>query len=122
MSNCRAAGTRKPNSHRLIVFLLLAFGFTPVLMAQAPPRTIHVFVALADNKNQGIVPVAAIFGNGDDPQQQQGPDLYAFWLKIFPIRWGGGKRLFAEGSIPAAFKLTKNTESRAAPRATSSRG
>jgi hypothetical protein len=50
------------------VFLLLAFGFTPVLMAQGQPRTIHVFVALADNKNQGIVPVAAILGNGDDPQ------------------------------------------------------
>jgi hypothetical protein len=68
MSDCRAAGTRKANSPWLTVFLLLAFGFTPVLMAQGQPRTIHVFVALADNKNQGIVPVAAILGNGDDPQ------------------------------------------------------
>ena len=68
MSDCRAAGTRKANSPWLIVFLLLAFGFTPVLMAQGAPRTIHVFVALADNKNQGIVPVAAILGNGEDPQ------------------------------------------------------
>lgn len=28
------------------------------------------------------------------------------WLKIFPITLGTGKRLFAEGTIPAAFKLT----------------
>jgi hypothetical protein len=67
MSDCRAAGTRTANSPWLIVFLLLAFGFTPVLraqvhIAQSQPRTIHVFVALADNKNQGIVPVAAILG------------------------------------------------------------
>jgi hypothetical protein len=68
MSDCRAAGTPKANSFWLTVFLLLAFGFAPILRAQGPPRTIHVFVALADNKNQGIVPVAAILGNGEDPQ------------------------------------------------------
>lgn len=33
----------------------------------APPRVIHVFVALADNASQGIVPVPAAIGNGDDP-------------------------------------------------------
>src|SRR5262249_39611826 len=33
----------------------------------APRRTIHVFVALADNQNQGIVPVPARLGNGLDP-------------------------------------------------------
>jgi dihydrofolate reductase len=27
------------------------------------------------------------------------------WLKIFPVILGSGKRLFAEGAIPAAFKL-----------------
>jgi dihydrofolate reductase len=27
------------------------------------------------------------------------------WLKIFPITLGRGKRLFAEGTIPAGFKL-----------------
>jgi hypothetical protein len=32
-----------------------------------PPRTVHVFVALADNQNQGIVPVPARLGNGLDP-------------------------------------------------------
>lgn len=30
------------------------------------------------------------------------------WLKIFPITLGSGKRLFAEGTIPAAFKLTNS--------------
>jgi dihydrofolate reductase len=29
-----------------------------------------------------------------------------FWLKIFPVTLGAGKRLFGEGSIPAAFKLS----------------
>jgi hypothetical protein len=30
-------------------------------------RTVHVFVALCDNKYQGIVPVPAAIGNGQDP-------------------------------------------------------
>lgn len=30
-------------------------------------RTIHVFVALCDNKYQGIIPVPAAIGNGQDP-------------------------------------------------------
>ena len=29
------------------------------------------------------------------------------WLKIFPVTLGTGKRLFAEGTIPASFKLLK---------------
>jgi hypothetical protein len=44
--------------------------------AQSAPRVVHVFVALADNKYQGIVPVPAALGNGDDP----GRNLY----------WGAG--------------------------------
>ena len=32
----------------------------------------------------------------------------AFWLMIYPITLGGGKRLFAEGTIPAAFKVTES--------------
>lgn len=43
---------------------------------------IHVFVALCDNVNQGIVPVPAAIGNGDDPQR----NLYwgaGFGLKTF---------------------------------------
>jgi len=43
---------------------------------------IHVFVALADNVNQGIVPVSATLGNGDNPAT----NLYwgaAFGIKTF---------------------------------------
>lgn len=32
-------------------------------------RVIHVLVALCDNENQGIVPVPAFLGNGEDPQK-----------------------------------------------------
>jgi hypothetical protein len=49
------------------------------------PRTVHVFVALADNQHQGIVPVSARLGNGDDP----GHNLYwgsAYGVKIFLAR------------------------------------
>lgn len=35
----------------------------------AAGKTIGVFVALADNANQGIVPVPAAIGNGDDPER-----------------------------------------------------
>jgi dihydrofolate reductase len=31
-----------------------------------------------------------------------------FWLMIFPITLGSGKRLFADGTIPAAFKVTES--------------
>jgi dihydrofolate reductase len=33
----------------------------------------------------------------------------AFWLMIYPITLGGGKRLFADGTIPAAFKVSAST-------------
>ena len=36
--------------------------------AAYPGRVIHVLVALCDNVHQGIVPVPARLGNGDDPQ------------------------------------------------------
>jgi dihydrofolate reductase len=32
----------------------------------------------------------------------------AFWLKIFPLTLGSGKRLFTDGTIPAAFKVTES--------------
>ena len=59
-------------------------------------------------------------------KQQPGPDLHvygsdhllqtlikhdlvdAFWLKIYPLTLGSGKRLFADGAIPAAFKMTES--------------
>ena len=62
-------------------------------------------------------------------KQQPGPDLHVygsanlvqtlmkhdlvdeFWLKIYPLTLGSGKRLFADGTIPAAFKVTESTVS-----------
>jgi len=59
-------------------------------------------------------------------KQEQGPDLHIwgsgnllqtlmkhdlvdnFWLMIYPITLGQGKRLFANGTIPAAFKVTES--------------
>lgn len=35
--------------------------------AAAETRVIHVLVALCDNEHQGIVPVSADLGNGDNP-------------------------------------------------------
>jgi len=32
-----------------------------------------------------------------------------FWLKIFPVTLGNGKRLFDEGTMPSAYLLTKST-------------
>lgn len=62
----------------------------------------------------------------NDIKQQPGPDLHvygsadllqtlfnhdlvdALWLKIYPVTLGSGKRLFADGTIPAAFAVTES--------------
>jgi dihydrofolate reductase len=73
-----------------------------------------------------------VFLNGDIAEkittikQQQGPDLHVwgssvliqtlmkndlidtFLLMTYPITLGSGKRLFADGTIPAAFKVTES--------------
>jgi dihydrofolate reductase len=70
--------------------------------------------------------------NGDIPdgikriKEQDGPEIHVhgssnlvqtllkhdlvdeLWLKIFPVTLGTGKRLFAEGTIPAGFKLLES--------------
>ena len=75
----------------------------------------------------------SVFLNGDIAEkvaklkQEQGPDLHVwgsgnllqtlmkhdlvdvFWLMIYPLTLGGGKRLFAGGTIPAAFNVTEST-------------
>ncbi|HEV7644026.1 MAG TPA: dihydrofolate reductase family protein [Pyrinomonadaceae bacterium] len=54
-----------------------------------------------------------IWGSGNLLQTLMKHDLVdTFWLLIYPITIGSGKRLFADGTIPAAFKVT---ESIAAP-------
>ncbi len=75
----------------------------------------------------------SVFLNGDIAEkvdrikQQPGPDLNvwgsgnliqtlirhdlvdAFWLMIYPLTLGAGKRLFAESTPPMAFKVTEST-------------
>ena len=74
----------------------------------------------------------SVFLNGDIAEKvakikgQQGPDLHVwgsgnllqtlikhdlvdvFWLMVYPITLGDGKRLFADGAIAAAFKVTES--------------
>lgn len=55
----------------------------------------------------GDGPNLHVWGSGNLIQTLLKHDLVdKLWLKIFPITLGPGKRLFAEGTIPAAFKLT----------------
>lgn len=47
--------------------VLLLFAVPHLHGQNATQRIVHVFVSLADNQNQGIVPVPARLGNGFDP-------------------------------------------------------
>lgn len=49
------------------LFLVLLAALVLPAVATAETRVIHVLVALCDNVTQGIVPVPAKIGNGDDP-------------------------------------------------------
>ena len=48
--------------------LILLFAILCLSPSIAQTETIHVFVALCDNVNQGIVPVPKSLGNGQDPR------------------------------------------------------
>lgn len=51
-----------------------------------------------------------VHGSGDLAQTLLKHDLVdELWLKTFPITLGKGKRLFGEGTIPAAFVLTESS-------------
>ncbi|HEY3761204.1 MAG TPA: dihydrofolate reductase family protein [Verrucomicrobiae bacterium] len=53
-------------------------------------------------------PDLKVWGSGNLAQTLFKNDLVdELWLKIFPVTLGPGKRLFAQGAIPAAFKLTE---------------
>jgi dihydrofolate reductase len=54
-------------------------------------------------------PILNVWGSGNLLQTLMKHDLVdAFWLMIYPITLGSGKRLFADGTIPAAFKVTES--------------
>ncbi len=53
-----------------------------------------------------VGPNLKVWGSGNLAQTLLKHDLVdELWLKIYPITLGKGKRLFAEGTIPAAFRL-----------------
>jgi dihydrofolate reductase len=60
-------------------------------------------------KNEGG-PDLHVWGSGNLIQTLLKHDLVdELWLKIFPIVLGHGKKLFAEGTIPKAFRLIKSS-------------
>ncbi|HET6178918.1 MAG TPA: hypothetical protein VFE61_18455 [Candidatus Sulfotelmatobacter sp.] len=63
-------------------------------------RTVHVFVALADNEHQGIIPVPAKLGNGEDAER----NLYwgsAYGVKTFFGRSADWARISCGGKPKA---------------------
>lgn len=57
-------------------------------------------------------PDMKVYGSGNLVQTLLKNDLVdELWLKIFPITLGKGKRLFDNGTIPAAFKLIESKSS-----------
>lgn len=50
-----------------------------------------------------------VWGSGNLLQTLIRHDLVdTFWLMVYPITLGAGKRLFADGTMPMAFKLTES--------------
>lgn len=63
---------------------------------------------IAQIKHQGG-PDLHVWGSGHLIQTLLKHDLVdVFWLMIYPITLGSGKRLFAEGTIPARFTMTES--------------
>ena len=100
--------------------------------ADAWPGVITATKYVASNSMTSHEWQPSVFLNGDIAEkitkikQQPGPDLNVwgssnllqtllkhdlvdvFWLVLYPITLGGGKRLFAGGTLPAAFMLTES--------------
>jgi dihydrofolate reductase len=69
---------------------------------------VHDVEVLKNLKNSDG-PDLQVYGSSKLVQTLMEHDLVdEFWLKIFPITLGTGKRLFDKGTIPAAFKLYKS--------------
>ncbi|MDB5178104.1 MAG: Dihydrofolate reductase [Patescibacteria group bacterium] len=57
----------------------------------------------------GDGPMLQVYGSGNMLQTLLEHDLVdELWLKTFPVTLGKGKRLFGEGTRPAAWKLTES--------------
>jgi dihydrofolate reductase len=69
-------------------------------------------VAEIEKLKQQDGPMLQIHGSSQLIQTLLANDLVdEFWLKIFPVVLGKGKKLFGDGTIPAAFKLTESYSS-----------
>lgn len=63
-------------------------------------------VAAITQLKQTEGPVLQVHGSSELAQTLLQHDLVdELWLKIFPVTLGSGKRLFGNGTVPAAFKL-----------------
>ncbi|MBI2678587.1 MAG: hypothetical protein HYX28_07375 [Candidatus Koribacter versatilis] len=60
--------------------LALVLLFAALAGAKEAPRVIHVFVALADNDNQGIVKISRTLGNGEDAQRN------VYWGSAYGVK------------------------------------
>jgi dihydrofolate reductase len=100
--------------------------------ADAWPGVMTATKYVASNTRTSSEWQPSVFLSGDIAEkvrklkQQEGPDLHVygsanllqtlmkhdlvdeFWLKIYPLTLGSGKRLFTDGAIPAAFKVTES--------------
>jgi dihydrofolate reductase len=55
-------------------------------------------------------PMLQVHGSGNLVQTLLKHDMVdELWLKIYPLTLGAGKKLFEEGTIPAAFEMTEST-------------
>ena len=63
-----------------LVMFTLGISIFSFSQTKDAPKTIHVFVALCDNINQGIVPVPTLIGNGQDPKN----NLY--WGALYGVK------------------------------------
>jgi hypothetical protein len=82
----------------ICLFIVLFCTVLPQFVAAAPSTHIYVIVSLVDNASQGIVPVPAKIGNGDDPHN----NLYwgaAYGVKTFLSKANGWRKLGCEKDI-----------------------
>ena len=82
----------------ICLFSMLFFTVLPSYAAAASNTHIYVIVSLVDNASQGIVPVPAKIGNGDDPRS----NLYwgaAYGVKTFLSKADGWRKLGCEQDI-----------------------
>jgi hypothetical protein len=85
----------RSNFQIIVNFLLGAF---PLATSAAPNSHVYVIVSLVDNDFQGIVPVPAKIGNGDDPSH----NLYwgaAYGVKTFLSKSKGWQKLGCQPNI-----------------------